>query len=234
MMPSVFIVVSWAVVSWVAVDAARRGRAWLFWAVLVWFTAVLGLGIWAVARRRTPACEAGLGRRRTALLWLAGAAIVAFGLILEAWTTTFVGQVVRVEGQAMAPTLEDRAYVVVNRMAYLRARPRRGDVVMLLYPVNPDKKFLKRIVAEEGDTVRITDGRVYVDDLPLDDNYVPPEYRSHDDWGPQVIPEGYCFVMGDHRNNSSDSRHWGMVPIKYVLGRVACRLSGARWLTAVR
>ena len=134
----------------------------------------------------------------------------------------------------MAPTLEDRAYVVVNRMAYLRARPRRGDVVMLLYPVNPDKMFLKRIVAEEGDAVRIMDGRVYVNDVPIDDNYVRPEYRSHEDWGPQVIPQGYCFVMGDRRNNSSDSRHWGMVPIKYALGRVACRLSGARWFTAVR
>ena len=51
----------------------------------------------------------------------------------------------------------------------------------------------------------------------------PSEYRSHDDWGPQVIPEGYYFVMGDHRNNSSDSRHWGMVPKKYIIGKVQLR-----------
>jgi len=67
---------------------------------------------------------------------------------------------------------------------------------MLYYPVNPDKSFVKRVIAEEGDTVKITDGRVFVNDLPLDDSYVPPEYRSHDDWGPQVIPDGYYFVMG--------------------------------------
>ena len=162
------------------------------------------------------------------------AAAIGLGLIVLSWMVTFVCQVVRVEGQAMAPTIEHQDFVLVNKMAYLSAEPRRGDVVLLLYPVNPDKKFVKRIVGEQADTVRITDGRVYVNDLPLDDNYVRPEYRSHEDWGPQVIQEGYCFVMGDHRNNSSDSRHWGMVPIKYVLGRVAYRLSGARWFTAVR
>ena len=94
---------------------------------------------------------------------------------------------------------------------------------MLYYPLNPDKSFVKRVIAEEGDTVRIVDGRVYVNDVPLHDDYVPTEYRSHDDWGPQVIPEGYYFVMGDHRNNSSDSRHWGMVPKKYIIGKVQVR-----------
>jgi signal peptidase I len=62
---------------------------------------------------------------------------------------------------------------------------------------------------------------VQVNDAPLkDDDYVPAAFRSHGDWGPQEIPEGYYFVMGDHRNNSSGSRHWGMVPKKYVLGKV--------------
>ena len=59
--------------------------------------------------------------------------------------------------------------------------------------------------------------------MPLDDDYVPSEFRSHDDWGPQMIQEGYYFVMGDHRNNSSDSRHWGLVPKKYIIGKVQVR-----------
>jgi signal peptidase I len=136
---------------------------------------------------------------------------------------TFGFQVARVEGQSMAPTLEDQDRLIVNKLVYRIGDPRRGDIVMLYYPLNPDKSFVKRVIAEEGDTVRIVDGRVYVNDVPLHDDYVPAEYRSHDEWGPQVIPEGYDFVMGDHRNNSSDSRHWGMVPKKYIIGKVQLR-----------
>jgi signal peptidase I len=136
---------------------------------------------------------------------------------------TFGFQVARVEGQSMAPTLADQDRLIVNKLAYRLADPRRGDIVMLYYPINPEKSFVKRVIAEENDVVRIVDGRVYVNDVPLRDDYVPPEYRSHDDFGPQVIPEGYYFVMGDHRNNSSDSRHWGMVPKKYIIGKVQVR-----------
>ncbi len=136
---------------------------------------------------------------------------------------TFGFQVARVEGQSMAPTLEDQDRLIVNKFAYRIGEPRRGDIVMLYYPLNPDKSFVKRVIAEEGDTVRIVDGRVYVNDIPLKDDYVASDYRSHDDYGPQVIPEGYDFVMGDHRNNSSDSRHWGMVPKKYIIGKVQIR-----------
>src|SRR5258708_32196609 len=89
--------------------------------------------------------------------------------------------------------------------------------------VNPEKSFVKRVTAGEGDSGRSGDGRVYVNDIPLKDDYVPSEFRSHDDWGPQVIPEGYDFVMGDHRNNSSDSRHGGMGPKRYIIGKVQLR-----------
>ena len=136
---------------------------------------------------------------------------------------TFGFQVARVEGQSMAPTLADQDRLIVNKLAYRIGEPRRGDIVMLYYPLDPAKSFVKRVIAEEGDTVRIVEGRVYVNDIPLHDDYVPSEFRSHDDWGPQVIPEGYYFVMGDHRNNSSDSRHWGMVPKRYIIGKVQVR-----------
>ena len=148
---------------------------------------------------------------------LASAAVYAVLIV------TFGFQVARVEGQSMAPTLEDQDRLIVNKFAYRIGEPRRGDIVMLYYPLNPDKSFVKRVVAEEGDSVRIVEGRVYVNDIPLQDDYVSAEFRSHDDWGPQIIPEGYYFVMGDHRSNSSDSRHWGMVPKRYLIGKVQLR-----------
>ena len=136
---------------------------------------------------------------------------------------TFGFQVARVEGLSMTPTLEDQDRLIVNKLAYRIGEPRRGDIAMLYYPLNPDKSFVKRVIGEEGDTVRIVDGQVFVNDVPILDDYVSADYRGHDDWGPQVIPEGYYFVMGDHRNNSSDSRHWGMVPKKYIIGKVQLR-----------
>jgi signal peptidase I len=154
---------------------------------------------------------------------VAGVQTLLSAAVYATLIVTFGFQVARVEGQSMAPTLADQDRLIVNKLAFRLASPQRGDIVMLYYPLNPDKSFVKRVIAEQNDTVRIVDGRVYVNDVPLRDDYVPPEYRSHDDWGPQVIPEGYYFVMGDHRNNSSDSRHWGFVPKKYIIGKVQLR-----------
>ena len=148
---------------------------------------------------------------------LASAAVYATLIV------TFGFQVARVEGQSMAPTLEDQDRLIVNKLVYRMGEPRRGDIVMLYYPINPDKSFVKRVIGEEGDEVQIVDGQVYVNGAPIPDDFVPEEYRSHDDWGPERIPDGYYFVMGDHRNNSSDSRHWKFVPKKYIIGKVQLR-----------
>ena len=154
--------------------------------------------------------------------------VVAFKTLVSAaiyatLIVTFGVQIARVDGLSMAPTLEDHDRLVVNKLIYELSDPRPGDIVMLYYPLNPEKMFVKRVIAKEGDVVRIVDGHVYVNDVPLHDDYVPQEFRSHDDWGPQVVQQGYYFVMGDHRNNSSDSRHWGPVPKKYIVGKVKVR-----------
>ena len=148
---------------------------------------------------------------------LASAAVYATLIV------TFGFQVARVEGQSMAPTLADQDRLIVNKLAYRLRSPQVGDIVMLYYPLNPDKSFVKRIIAEENDTIRIVDGRVYRNEVLINDDYVPAEFRSHDDFGPEVVPQGYYFVMGDHRNNSSDSRHWKFVPKKYIIGKVQLR-----------
>jgi signal peptidase I len=161
--------------------------------------------------------------RRLSSEILAGVQTLFSAAVYATLIVTFGVQVARVDGLSMAPTLEDHDRLIVNKLVYELGDPRPGDIVMLYYPVNPEKMFVKRVIAKEGDTVRIVDGRVYVNDIPLHDDYVPAEFRSHDDWGPTVIQQGYYFVMGDHRNNSSDSRHWGPVPKKYIVGKVKVR-----------
>ncbi len=181
----------------------------------------------SVPRRTTRAAAIGA----EVIAWvktLASAAVYATLIV------TFGVQVARVEGQSMAPTLADQDRLIVNKFTYrfcisippmhLGCRdPRPSDIVMLYYPVDPDKSFVKRVIAEAGDTVRISAGRVFVNASLVSDEYVAPDYRDHENHGEQVVPEGYYFVMGDHRNNSSDSRHWGFVPKKYIIGRVQLR-----------
>jgi signal peptidase I len=140
-----------------------------------------------------------------------------------AFIATFGVQIAYVDGFSMQPTLEDHDRLIVNRLVYELGAPRRGDVVTLYYPLDPDKMFVKRVIAEAGDSVRIVDGLVYVNDKPLRDDYVEGAFRSHETWGPELVSDGYYFVMGDHRNASSDSREWGLVPRKYIIGQVKIR-----------
>jgi signal peptidase I len=176
-----------------------------------------------------PAGDAAVGSRVTDWLATLRAELVAWfktlasAAVYATLIVTFGFQVARVEGMSMAPTLEDQDRLIVNKFAYRIGEPHHGDIVMLYYPIDPNKSFVKRVIAEEGDTVRIVDGNVFVNESPMKDDFVPDEYRAHDDWGPQVIPEGYYFVLGDHRNNSSDSRHWGFVPKRYIIGKVQIR-----------
>lgn len=155
----------------------------------------------------------------TWLKTLASAAVYATLIV------TFGFQVARVDGQSMAPTLAHHDRLIVNKAAYMSliGEPQIGDIVMLYYPNKPETSFVKRVIAAEGDRVRIVAGKVYRNDVLLDDSFVPPEYRSHEDWGPEVVPDGYYFVMGDHRNSSSDSRAWGYVPKRYIVGKVQLR-----------
>lgn len=174
------------------------------------------------ARRRATAAETARRVGEELVTWfktLVSAAVYATLIV------TFGFQVARVEGQSMAPTLSDQDRLIVNKLEYRLPNhaPRVGDIVMLLYPNDPDKSFVKRVVAEPGDTIRSVNGHVYRNDVPLPDDFIPEEYRSYDTWGPEVVREGYYFVMGDHRNNSSDSRTWGFVPKKYIIGRVQLR-----------
>jgi signal peptidase I len=147
--------------------------------------------------------------------------IVAAGCVLLIGTYGF--RIVQVSGVSMAPTFNDGDRMIVDEFDYEFGDPQVDDVVVLYYPGDPSRIFLKRVIATEGDTVRVTNGHAYVNDRLISDDYVPASFRSHDNLSMENVAPGHYFVMGDHRNASSDSREWGLVPRRYILGKVKVR-----------
>lgn len=123
---------------------------------------------------------------------------------------------IRVDGYSMEPTLHNGEFVIVNKMAYRLGNPQHGDVIVFHYPRDPEQEYIKRIVGLPGDRVQVRDGQVYVNDQLINEPYIAaaPKYQS--EWS---VPENALFVLGDNRNNSSDSHNWGPVPMEYVVGK---------------
>lgn len=134
---------------------------------------------------------------------------------------TFIYQPVRVEGTSMLPELRDQDRLFINKFAYHFEHISRGDVVVFHYPLDQTKSYIKRIIALPGDTLRITDGQVYVNGKRIAEPYVPPRYRDDRSVPKMVIPPNEYFVMGDHRSISSDSRDFGPVKRDLIYGKAA-------------
>jgi signal peptidase I len=129
-----------------------------------------------------------------------------------------VSERIRVESISMQPTLYPGDYVIVNKLAYrFNHRPDRGDVIVFRYPPDPEAiPYIKRIIGLPGDQILITDGKVYVNGQLVVEPYLVVSTNRGGDW---TVPDGQLFVMGDNRNNSSDSRSWGFVPLENIIGR---------------
>jgi signal peptidase I len=123
---------------------------------------------------------------------------------------------VRVDGFSMRPTLQDGEYILVNKLAYKTGEPHRGDIVVFIFPVNPQEDLIKRVIGLPGETVSVHNGVVSVNGVALKEPYIasPPAYDG--DW---VVPQGQLFVLGDNRNDSRDSHQWGLLPVENVIGR---------------
>jgi signal peptidase I len=145
----------------------------------------------------------------------------------------------KVEGASMEPTLHTGQYLLINKVGYARLEgtplafldhrggdatdgyifggPQRGDVIVFRAPVQPDKDFIKRVIALPGDTVEVRGGQVYVNDQLIDEPYIRD--RAPYLVPRQTVPPEHYFVLGDNRPNSSDSHVWGLVPAENVIGR---------------
>ncbi len=123
---------------------------------------------------------------------------------------------IRVEGISMEPSLHEGQFVVVNRIAYRWSEAERGDIIVFRFPLNPSRRFIKRVIGLPGNTVTIRGGNVYIDGEVLDEPYLAATPRYDGEW---VIGPDELFVLGDNRNNSSDSQNWGPLPIEEIIGK---------------
>lgn len=154
---------------------------------------------------------------------------IIVALILTLVIRTFVVQAFKIPSGSMRPTLLEGDKLFVNKYVYRFEKPQRGDIIVFKYPEDPKKDFIKRLVAMEGETVEIKDGKIVVDGKALDDSesFGKFYYYNHDPFGGPYdkikVPQNSYYVLGDNSANSTDSRFWGFVPGKNVIGKAIFR-----------
>lgn len=149
-----------------------------------------------------------------------GTAFIGSRFILEnIWGVSFA----RMPTTSMEPALQNDDFLVVDLGAYKNSKAERGDLVVFKYPLDPSKLFVKRVIALEGETVEIKNKEVIVNGKALEEPYKTHKdsavEKIRDNFGPITIPPGACFVLGDNRDLSADSRHWGNVPLANIKGK---------------
>ncbi len=149
-------------------------------------------------------------------LWVRDIVISA---VVSVLIIMFLYQPVRVEGTSMLPRLEDHDRLFINKFVYRISAIHRSDVVVFHYPRDPEKSYIKRVIALPGDRLAIERGQVWVNGKALKEAYVPEEYRDTRSMAETVIPADTYFVMGDHRSISSDSREFGPVDRDLIYGK---------------
>ena len=140
-------------------------------------------------------------------------------IAISAFIIIFIYQPVKVEGTSMMPSLSDHERIFVNKFVYRLEPIERGDIVVFRYPRDPAQSDIKRVIGVAGDRIRIDGGQVYVNDQPLDEDYVPPAYTDAQSLAEMVVPAQCYFVLGDHRNMSRDSRDFGPVNQSFIYGK---------------
>jgi len=164
---------------------------------------------------------------------------ILLAIVLALFIRTFIVQAFKIPSGSMKQTLLIGDHILVNKFLYgvklpfvsttiiPFKDPQRGDIVVFKFPEDPDKDFIKRVIAVAGDVVECHDKHVLVNHKPLnhdagiytDSHIIPGHIQPRDNFGPLVVPENSLFVMGDNRDHSYDSRFWGFVDLKSVKGK---------------
>ncbi len=152
---------------------------------------------------------------------------VLIALVLVILIRGFIFENTKVLGHSMEPTLHHNNAIIVNKFIYKFTKPKQGDIIVFPYKQDPTKDYIKRVLGLPGDTVNIKNHIVYINDLPLDESYkLETMAELGDITFPFVVPQGTYFVMGDNRNNSSDSRYRDVGTIKKsdIIGKAVLRV----------
>jgi len=164
---------------------------------------------------------------------------IILAIVIALFIRTFVIQAYKIPSGSMKPTLQIGDHILVSKFNYgiklpfLRTTlipvgaPQRGDIVVFIYPEDRSKDFIKRLIGLPGDTIEIRNKKIFINGLPYSDKHgvyvdnlvIPGAVQPRDNFGPVTVPEGSLFVMGDNRDESYDSRFWGFVSKKDVLGK---------------
>jgi signal peptidase I len=159
-----------------------------------------------------PPANSGAGWRRTLLDVLQ---TLVLSVLLFLGINTLTARI-RVDSYSMEPTLYKGNFVIVNKLAYRFGDVGRGDIIVFHYPPNPQEQYIKRVIGLPGDQVHIAGGKVSINGQLLAEPYLHVTTQRSGDWN---VPADALFVMGDNRNNSSDSRAWGFVPLDHLVGK---------------
>ncbi len=154
--------------------------------------------------------------------------IIVLALIIVVLIRHFLFKPFVIEGSSMEPNFHDGDYLIINELSYRFSQPQRGQVVVFYYPLDTDKRFIKRIIGLPGETIQANNNKIYITKgdktTELDESKYLPENIHTPNFGPITIPDGYYFVLGDNREFSSDSHEWGVLPRSDIIGSVLLRL----------
>jgi signal peptidase I len=146
---------------------------------------------------------------------------VILAIILAAVIRIWLFEPFYIPSPSMEPALNTNDRIIVNKIAYKFHSPERRDIIVFQYPLDPERDFVKRVIALEGETIEVRDNYVYINGKRLEEPYIPEAMVS--DFGPVRVPKDHLFVMGDNRNNSDDSRVWGALHTKYLIGKTVLK-----------
>ena len=158
---------------------------------------------------------------------------IVIAILIALFIRAFIVQAFKIPSSSMEPTLLVGDHLLVNKFIYgIRIpytdikllqykKPKRGDIIVFIFPKDRSKDFIKRVIGTEGEKVAIVHNKIYINDKLIDDpwgRFIMPR-TSIEDYGPVKVPESSLFVMGDNRDNSQDSRFWGFVKLNEVKGK---------------